>query len=128
MKASPQQCAGLCLTLLAVCVTWMSLATATAIHFLFAPIPPGIIKMDAEFEIRAMSTALNVAIPLGIAAVLCGGLLCLLKAMSPLPLGLLAITFIAAGVCVVEFWRYMAGQFGPDINLWANHVWWYVGR
>jgi hypothetical protein len=127
MKPSPQQFAGLCLTLIGACVTWMSLATAV-IHFLFAPSPPGGIKMDAEFEIRIMSSALNVAVPLGFAALICGGLLCVRKAMSPLPFGLLAITFLAAGICVVEFWKSMAGQFGTDINLWANHVWWYVGR
>jgi hypothetical protein len=106
----------------------MSIATATAIHFLFAPTPPGTFKMDAMFEIGVMSTTLNVALPLGIVGLVCGSILCLRRALSPLPLILLASTFLAVIVCTLELWRYMAGQHGPNINLWANHIWWYVGR
>lgn len=80
------------------------------------------------FEIGVMSTALNVALPLGIVALVCGSILCLRRALSPLPLALLAVTFFTVVVCTLELWKTIAGQHGPDINLWANHIWWYVGK
>ncbi|MEO7678366.1 MAG: hypothetical protein ABIV39_16535, partial [Verrucomicrobiota bacterium] len=127
MRPSSKQCGKLCLLLLAISATWMSLATATAIHFLFEPLPAGSFKMDEMTEIGVMSTALNVSFPLGIIATVCGSILCVRRVVSLLPLALLLITFLSVGVCTFEVWSFIAGRYGPNVNLWKNHIWWRVG-
>jgi hypothetical protein len=106
----------------------MSLATATAIHFLFQPVPPGVIRMDEMYEIALVSKALNVAFPFGIAVLIYGSILSFRRAVSPLALALLGITFLAVVICTLELWKTIAGRYGPTIDLWANHIWWYVGK
>jgi hypothetical protein len=127
MTALRKQYGSLSLTLMAISAAWMSIATLAAIHFLFAPVPPGIVKLDEMYEIGVMSTALNVALPLGIIALVSGSILCVRRVVSPLPLALLLVILLSVAGCAFQLWSTMAQRYGPNINLWKNHIWWYVG-
>lgn len=128
LKPNQQQLGQACLIVVAACGVVMSLSTAVGIHFLFAPATLGRLKMDDMFEIEVLSGALNFAAPLGIVAGVAGVVLALRRASALLPISLLVVAFGAAMTCTLELWSYMAKQNGSNINLWANHIWWYIGK
>ena len=102
------------------------IVTLVAMIMTFAPPPPGFIRLDVVGQIEAMRMLLNVALPLGVVAVVASVARPVLPVGARvIPMFLLTFSFVAACALALCFWQCLDWLHGSDFNLWSiRPIWW----
>ncbi|MFH0952737.1 MAG: hypothetical protein V1873_00225 [Verrucomicrobiota bacterium] len=79
------------------------------------------------FEISLVGTILNISLPLVLACLAIATVLAVRRSVPLLALAVASLLFLASLAPALVFWQELVRAHGPDINLWQNHIWWYIG-
>jgi hypothetical protein len=112
------------LIVLTVCTVGMCGAMGVAVPSLIAAVSPDYIKIDEMGELEILSLSLNFAVPAGFVALIAAIVLCVRRALPPLPLVLVALGFVSAAFCSIMVWNALATHFPPPLNIWKDYIWW----
>ncbi|MBI3987122.1 MAG: hypothetical protein HY343_09390 [Lentisphaerae bacterium] len=128
MKISLKLLCGIaCVISISLAAIWNCGATALGLYIWFEPVPPGSMKLDAYDEIWFVSTILNGSIPIFLLGLAIGGVLAARRSIPLLAFIVASLLFLASLAPTLVFWQEIVRAHGPEINLWRNHIWWYIG-
>lgn len=103
------------------------LLASTAMHSLFAPAPLGHMKLDAFDEILLAKTILNWSVPFSLLCI-AGCVFCAVRWKQMIATSSLSSLFLVSSlVPAAILWKLLIEMHGPDVNLWANCIWWHIG-
>jgi hypothetical protein len=116
-----------CVVVMAATVVWNCSAAALGLHIWFEPVPAGAMKLDAMTEIWLIACVLNKSLPIFAVALIGVVVLAVRHKASAQVIVLTALLFAASMAPAFVFWQELVRIHEPEINLWKNQIWWYLG-